>query len=357
METTTDTTEEQFETSPLVSLETTMQSEQEFETSHMPVLRQLSVALGLLVVVFGATYVGTITTLVRPITNAKEDVIVEARIVDLQNREATEQYVNAFDGTSITAQSAFVWDVQEQRVLFNKNGDEQLPLASITKLMTALVAYELLDTTETVNISVDAIRTQGDSGFTDGESFSVRDLSDLTLITSSNDGAVALSAAAGEALTTTSDPKKLFVEAMNLRAEELGLSNTHFNNATGLDESPSEAGAYGTARDMAFLMEYIITHYPDVVALTKVDMTTVSNEAGEYHLAKNTNEVVESIEGLIASKTGFTELAGGNLIVAFDAGLNHPIIVSVLGSTREGRFSDVLDLVERARVHASRNVE
>ncbi len=332
METNEQHTEDAFETTPGLNLETNVLREPEAiqKTSHVPVVRQLGVALGLLVVVFGATYLGTIITLIQPKTNAQDVTVkttLDANVLDKQ-----VPYANAFENTKVTAESAFVWDVKAGRVLFNKNADEILPLASMTKLMTALVAYELLDATDTVSISVDAIKTSGDSGLKDGESFSVRDLTDLTLITSSNDGAAALGAATGKALDPTADPTKLFVEAMNIRAEELGLSNTHFDNATGLDLSPTEAGAYGTARDIAFLMEYVITHYPDVVALTRVDVTTINNDAGEYHLAKNTNEIVDSIDGLIASKTGFTELAGGNLVVAFEAGL---------------------DLVKRARTHVA----
>jgi D-alanyl-D-alanine carboxypeptidase len=100
-------------------------------------------------------------------------------------------------------------------------------------------------------------------------------------------------------------------------------------------------------------MEYIVTHYPDVTALTKVENTYVYNEAGEYHEVENTNEIVNKIDGLIASKTGYTELAGGNLIVAFNVGLNHPIIVAVLGSTFDDRFTDVLTLTKLARSYVT----
>jgi D-alanyl-D-alanine carboxypeptidase (penicillin-binding protein 5/6) len=136
---------------------------------------------------------------------------------------------------------------------------------------------------------------------------------------------------------------------MNVRAKEIGLAHTTFKNSTGLDISPSEAGAYGTARDVALLMEYIIVHYPQVTRLTTIDATRVYNEDGAYHDVENTNDVVDDIEGLIASKTGYTELAGGNLVVAFDAGLNRPIVAVVLGSTQKERFTDILTLTESAR--------
>lgn len=308
-------------------------------TSRFPVIGQLSIALCILLLIFGATYIDDVLSIM-----AKEKLPAENRaeastpVTEVKNRQ--------FDDVEIAAESAYVWDVASQRALYNKNADKQLPLASITKLMTALVAYELLDPEERINISVDAIRIDGDSGFTDGESFSFRNLIDLTLISSSNDGAYALASAAGSVISEE-DSELRFVDAMNIRAEEIGLSQTYFNNATGLDMSLTQGGAYGSARDMAFLMEYIITTYPELLEGTTADVIMIPNENGELHLTENTNESVGDIEGIIASKTGYTDLAGGNLVIAFNAGLNRPIIVSVLGSTREGRFNDALKLIGR----------
>ncbi len=315
------------------------------ESAHIPVLRQLGVALGLLIVVFSTTYIGTIIAMMDQ-KELPDDFVVSARLAESDENIHGD---NPFTDIEIAGKSAFVWDVRGGKVLFNKNADEVLPLASVTKLMTALVAYELLDDTSKVNISIDAIRTDGDSGLLNGETFSLKDLTDIVLVASSNDGAEALGIAAAESVKADAPPKELFVHAMNVRAEELGLTNTRFHNATGLDISQNKAGAYSTARDVAFLMEYIISNYPEVTALTKVDNTYVYNESGAYHEVENTNEIVTKIDGLLASKTGYTELAGGNLVVAFNVGLNRPIIVSVLGSTFDERFKDVLLLSNTAR--------
>ena len=316
--------------------------------SPIPVLPQLSVALGILVFVFSVTYIGASSTLTKKANS--EDLRIETALTS--NAKDEPLYENIFDDTKLIAESAFVWDVRAQKILFNKNGDKELPLASITKLMTALVAYELLDPEEKVRISNDSLRTEGDSGLLEGEEFSMQDLADLTLISSSNDGAAALGAQAARTISTR-DPEQVFVTAMNLKAKEIGLTRTYFQNTTGLDLSASEAGAVGSARDVAFLMEYIITNQANAVALTTLDVTTISNNGGSYHLAKNTNEVVDDIDGLIASKTGYTALAGGNLVVAFNAGLNRPIIVAVLGSSQNGRFTDTLALIEKARLVAT----
>ncbi len=315
-------------------------------TSPVPVLPQLSVALGLLALVFSVTYLGMSgvpDTKIQASNTVRIDTPLPAYTQNAFSK------LNAFENVSLLAKSAIVWDVQQQKILFNKNADDIFPLASITKLMTALVAHKLLDPGETIPISLSALKTEGDSGFTDGEAFTMQDLIDLTLIESSNDGAVALGAAAGSAILQSQSAEEVFIHAMNVKAEQLGLVNTTFNNMTGLDLSPEKAGAYGSARDVALLMEHIITVTPDLVAQTTVSETAIHNTDGAYHTVENTNDIVRSIDGLIASKTGYTPLAGGNLVVAYNAGLNRPIIVVVLGSTHEGRFHDTLALIDRTR--------
>lgn len=332
---------------PEVILQTAGLSDfQQGPVSPIPVLPQLGVALGLLACVFGATYIGT-----NAHTFKEKSLDVRVEAVPTQPDVASLRKANAFADTDIRATSAIVWDVKEQRVLFNKNADKQLPLASITKLMTALVTYELLDSDERVSISRNAIGVDGDSGLTEGERFTVENLVNLTLIESSNDGASALGAAAGRAIDATADADAIFVQAMNVKADELGLTKTYFENSTGLDISETQAGAYGSARDVALLMEYVITHITDAVSLTALDITTIDNIDGEYHTAKNTNPRTAELEGLIASKTGYTTLSGGNLVVAINVGLNHPIVVAVLGSSYEGRFDDTIELVTRTREH------
>jgi D-alanyl-D-alanine carboxypeptidase (penicillin-binding protein 5/6) len=116
-------------------------------------------------------------------------------------------------------------------------------------------------------------------------------------------------------------------------------------NEHGLDRGENRVGAYGSAKDMVVLFEYILKNYPDLLEATKYSHLTFQDESGALYTANNTNVASDLIPSLIASKTGYTDLAGGNLVVAFDAGLNHPVIVSVLGSTRDDRFADTLTLV------------
>jgi D-alanyl-D-alanine carboxypeptidase len=244
----------------------------------------------------------------------------------------------------VLADAAYVFDVREQRVLFSKNSDEPVPLASITKLMTSLLAFELIEDDETAAITAQALSQDGDSGFIVGERFSVAALQKLTLIPSSNDAAYALGAAVGT-LLGDGDPYGQFIAGMNIRAQELGLSSLSFKNTTGLDISSVETGGIGSAKDVTFLMEYILTHHPDIIAPTTRAATRVYNTDGEFHDVENTNDFISRIPNLLGSKTGYTDLAGGNLTIAYDLGFNRPIIITVLGSSRQGRFTDVTRLV------------
>ena len=144
----------------------------------------------------------------------------------------------------------------------------------------------------------------------------------------------------------SNDPAAQFVAGMNIRAEELGLSTMEFKNPTGLDVSLTEPGAVSSAKDVSLLLSYLLKNYPELIEPTTNPTTRVYSAAGIYHDAENTNNVLYRIPNLIGSKTGYTDLAGGNLTVAFDAGFNRPIVVTVLGSSRQERFTDVIALAE-----------
>ena len=252
-----------------------------------------------------------------------------------------------FKSLELQAHAVFVWDVPEEKVLFASHEEVQLPLASLTKVMTALLAAEELLPDTLVKINGDAIRQEGDSGFLAGELWRLQNLIDLTLVTSSNDGAFAL-ASAVSALPprdTTVVPVS-FSERMNAKAQEIGMRQTFFINPSGLDVHEGVSGSYGSAKDFALLLEYVIRNHPTLLEATERASITTSSESGKKHTGKNTNEFVESIPGILASKTGTTDLAGGNLAIVFEIAPLHPVIAVVLGSTADGRFDDVKRIVD-----------
>lgn len=264
-----------------------------------------------------------------------------------------EVKANPFNDITLEAKAAFVYDVYENKVYFNKNAEAQLPLASLTKLITAVTALELVPDYTTVTINKESLKKDGDSGLFPNEQFSLGKLVELTLISSSNDGASAVAAAVGaieegRSSQTESDyaqNEKTFVRKMNAKVQALGLKQTFVLNPTGLDTDTTTGGAYGSAHDIATLFNYILKNHPEMITPTTNAATAIKSLDEKSHKIKNTNTDIQKIPELLGSKTGFTDLAGGNLVIAFDAGFNHPIIVSVLGSSEKGRFDDVRTLV------------
>lgn len=257
-------------------------------------------------------------------------------------------FTNPFDTVLLEAQAAHVWDVNKGETLYALNAESQLPLASLTKLMTAYAASEVLLPSSTVVVELDSLQEEGDDGLFSSESWKLKDLLDFTLLVSSNDGANVLASAAGSKLIgggTQSDVEEAFLKKMNKIASDIKLTQTYFVNETGLDPTTETSGSYGSARDVNRLLEHILQANPSLLSATVYNTLSFNSQSGFSHTASNTNDMVGDIPGLIASKTGFTDLAGGNLAIAFDAGLNRPIIITVLGSSVDGRFSDVRKLI------------
>lgn len=256
--------------------------------------------------------------------------------------------INPFDRLVIEGEAAIVWDVVRQEALYSKNATTQLPLASLTKIMTAIVATEELKENNIITITSEAIIKEGDSGLFVGEKWRLKDLIDLMLITSSNDSASALASAVTLFNSSLEHPavKNLFINKLRDKVNEIGMDQTFFINESGLDISNDISGAYGSAEDVSKLFSYAIKYYPALIEGTRYKSQEIISLDEISHHATNTNKSIEKLPAIIASKTGYTEIAGGNLAVAYEMGPMHPMIVVVLGSSRDGRFVDVEKLID-----------
>jgi D-alanyl-D-alanine carboxypeptidase (penicillin-binding protein 5/6) len=238
-----------------------------------------------------------------------------------------------------------VYDLSTGQILYEKNANKQLPLASLTKLLTTYAALTTLPQNAPVTMSETAIAQDGDSGLSVGETFAFKDIVRYALVASSNDAAEAI------AETAASAQDKTRTSLLASAAAAAGLTHTYALNGTGLDESTTVSGGYGSAQDVAVLAGAILKKAPTIASATIEPSVTVSDYAGATHTLPNTNQDIVHVPNPLLSKTGFTDLAGGNLVVVFDAGINHPVAVVILGSTRDGRFTDVDKLVSRTLDH------
>ncbi|MFA5763935.1 MAG: serine hydrolase [archaeon] len=290
-------------------------------------LIQIVIALAMIVIVIAST------------ASFEEKKAVEEKNKQEMNEKLAD-YQNQLMG--IQAMSFFAYDLAKGEEIFSKNEHEKLPLASLAKLMSGLVIYDILPDTMTVTIGREDTAETGDNGLVVGEKWRLGSLLDFSLITSSNDGMHALSRALDEYEKVSG---KSTVDIMNAKAVTLGLKNTVFINPTGLDVDKEVSGAYSSSFDVAMLINNILKNDLKLLERTKEQEIDFISESNIRHRAVNTNASIGNIPAIIASKTGFTDLAGGNLAVVFDAGFMHPVIAVIMGSTQEGRFSDMEQLV------------
>lgn len=319
------------------------------ETLHSTVREEGELFLIRILFLLSVLFVIIVTTLLL-VSHTPQSKNVQAPNNTAEGSIQQLQVADALQTVQLEAKAAFVYDLDSEAMLYGKNEEAQLPLASLTKLMTILVAADLFKDVAAVTIDSRALTEDAGAGLLPSESWLPKDLFTFTLIQSSNGGARAIAGAAGAVGTTNNtdfeSARERFVDFMNRRAKDLNLTQTYFINETGLDETTQVGGSYGSAKDVAHLMANLLVAHPELLEGTRHEALELSTVDSASHIAINTNTDLKEIPGLIGSKTGFTDLAGGNLVVVFDRGIHRPVVVSVLGSSKEGRFTDVKKLVD-----------
>jgi D-alanyl-D-alanine carboxypeptidase len=233
----------------------------------------------------------------------------------------------------LTAEAWIVYDVDADLVLASQRADEERPMASVTKIMTALVVVEEADLDGTVRISESAAATgEAEIGLVPGERWSVRDLLAAVMVRSGNDAAVALAEHVGGSVEG-------FAELMNEKAAAIGLEHTHFVNPHGLDEE----GHYTSAADLIAMARLALAD-PYLARLARTKLITFRPDpSGVARRARNTNRLLGAYPGVVGVKTGFTGLAGKVLVSALERN-NRTLLAVVMGS--EDHFRDSRELLD-----------
>ena len=245
------------------------------------------------------------------------------------NNDVGNESIGA-NSLEINAKSAVLMDAETGLLLYTKNASEALPPASVTKIMTLLLVAEAIDmgsisTDDKVYVSANAASKGGSQIFIkEGEEFTVEELLKSTVIASANDAAVALA----ELVAGT---EAAFVAKMNERAKSLGMNNTHFENATGLDDTV--VNHLTSAYDIALMSRELIKH--DVITKYS-DVWQDSIRNGEFVLT-NTNRLVRYYDGCTGLKTGSTEKAGFCVSATAKRDGMHLIAVVMGAETRDDR--------------------
>ncbi len=208
-----------------------------------------------------------------------------------------------FPGTS--AKGAILIETSCGGVIYEHNADSRLPMASTTKIMTALCALENGDLSKTVKIPPAAVGVEGSSVYLkEGEELTLEDLLYALLLASANDAAAAIA-------IEISGSVDAFAELMNERARSLGLENTHFTNPHGLDNEEH----YTTARDLAAITAEALKNetFRKIVSTYK---HTIPLAGGGVRLLLNHNRLLRTEDNVIGVKTGFTKRSGRCLVTA-----------------------------------------
>lgn len=204
-----------------------------------------------------------------------------------------------------SARAAVIMDVNSGRILYSKNMNEKLAMASTTKIMTSLVAIESGKLEEMVTVSKKASHTEGSSIYLrEGERHTVHDLVYAIMLRSGNDAALAVAEHIGGSVEG-------FAELMNRKAQEIGAENTQFANPHGLDA----AGHYTTAHDLALITAHALRNqvFADVVSSKKKTIEGPTNESWDRVMI-NKNKMLWQFDGGDGVKTGFTKKAGRCLV-------------------------------------------
>ncbi|MCM1180088.1 MAG: D-alanyl-D-alanine carboxypeptidase [Clostridium sp.] len=240
--------------------------------------------------------------------------------------------------------SVLLMELNSGQVLYEKDPDTARRPASVTKIMTMLLAFEALDSgklklDDIITVSANAAGMGGSQVYLEeGEQQSFEDLLKCMIISSANDAATAV----GEAIAGSEEG---FVAMMNERAKELGMENTHFENACGLEAE----GHKMSARDIAILSRQLLLNHPEVTEYTTIWMDTIIHKTkrgeSEFGLA-NTNKFLKKYEGANGLKTGYTSAAGFSMsATAVRNGTT--LIAVVMGSkTKDIRYADAAKLLD-----------
>ncbi len=235
---------------------------------------------------------------------------------------------------SLTAGSAILIDARDGHVLYRRAANTQRPIASVTKLMTALLSVERLSLKRRPRAApYQAAAAESQIHLIPGERMSVADLLRALLLESANDAAVTLARAAGGSVEE-------FVDLMNRRAAELGLTQTHYANPVGLDEM----GNYSSARDLAKLASVVLRQdfLAETVDMPRARLLTGSRE----RIVDNRNDLVARVPWVEGVKTGHTSQAG-YVLVGAGVRKGARLVSVVLGTPSEAaRDADTLALLD-----------
>ncbi|TRZ82702.1 D-alanyl-D-alanine carboxypeptidase [bacterium] len=269
----------------------------------------------------------------------------------LQERKTAENYYPRRDWSTedfdTSASSVLVYDLNKEKVLFEKKITQNFPIASLTKLMTTVIVSEYKDYFEDwLCFKKEDLSVEGHGNiFQENEEYRVEDLLAASLISSSNE-AISLLTRSLEPALIKQGKAKSFVELMNLRAAEIGLSNTHFSNPIGFD-----GDNFSDTWDLLKITRALLEDNNKIFESSVLKIKTIFSRAGREVNLYNTNKLLEKISNdILISKTGHTDLAQGCMLIVKNFSQDQVVLIILGSSNRAAEMEKLINWVNKAYV-------
>lgn len=278
----------------------------------------------------------SVSEVLAPSLNAAQQIFTNNESmteVSPQSSISTSSDLLSFCNFNLTSHLGLAKILNQSTKIFELNSDNRWPIASITKLLTAVAVLENLDQNKIIVLNEDMVSAEGTAAeFKTGESFKIKDLLKAMLSVSSNDAAEALAQDFG---------KENFIKLVNQKAKDLNMADTFIYDPSGLSVRNQS-----TPNDIFKLVNYIYNNHPEILKITRTKKDyIIEQNSGKKRALLNINEFAGQAN-FIGGKTGFTDEAQGNLVSVFDK--NGGILVTiVLGS--QDRFGETRKILECAK--------
>lgn len=258
----------------------------------------------------------------------------QVRLLDLWFPFIQDTDEKGLDSSDITAKSAIVYDLNNDKTIFEKSSTKKLPMASLTKIMTAIIALENQKSDDRYYVSREDLVGENSMGLEEGEVLTREELLYGLMLPSGNDAAEVLS-------SNFPAGRNGFIEAMNKKAKSLNLKNTHFDNPSGLQ---GDGEQYTTIYDLLVITRYALDNFPmfEKIVSTAQYSIPATNTHKAYELFNETN-LLTTYEGVKGVKTGYTPEAGLCLVTYLDF-KGQKLIAIILNS--ENRRDEMIELLD-----------
>jgi len=245
----------------------------------------------------------------------------------------------ATSSPKISAKEAILYDLTTEKTLYEKNSKEKLPMASLTKIMTAIVAIEKISANDSYLVSKENLVGENSMGLTLGETLSLEELMYGLILNSGNDAAEVMA-------SNYPGGRNAFVSAMNQKAKSLGLADTNFTNPTGLE---GDGDQHTTAYDLLIISRYALKLPLFGKVAGTFDHEIPATPAHKAFFLQNETNLISSYPGVKGIKDGYTPEAGLCLATYLDY-KGHKIIAIILGSgDRRGEMKNLLDFALKSQ--------